>query len=362
MIIDLHAHAFPRLGTASNRHRAKTQLQFIQHHVQYHIQGFRRKSDSKQVNRALLNPSGDGIEHLPEVNFRIGEFGRVEFTVNGEDYYIPWYPCFMQDMEAPPELMLAYMDYVGVDKAVLQHDHVYGNLNEYLSDCVHRYPNRYIGLAQISEWKGHQPEERERLDRAVRYLGLSGLYFSVESFSMTNFSDHFDDPKFEPLWNLVSELKIPIFWSLYTAQRNRLAGYLEQVRRLSRWARAHPDIPCVYTHGIETIVLRSRSERFQIPAEVIECLKNSNLHLEIMLHLMAPDTEYPFKWTRAILKQLYYEIGPEQLLWGSDMPACERTCTYKQSMNYVRQYCDFLSEDDKSLFFGGNAARLFRSE
>ena len=56
---------------------------------------------------------------------------------------------------------------------------------------------------------------------------------------------------------------------------------------------------------------------------------------------------------------LYDEVGPAKLMWGSDMPAAERSVTYRQAMDYVRLHMDFLSGEDKAAFFGGNAARLF---
>lgn len=359
MIIDAHAHAFPRLGGPSGGEPAQTHLDFIQHHVQFHVQGFRRTRDGARLDGSPMPPTGDAMADMPSVNLRATTYGRIEVTAGGEDYFLQWYPCSMQDMTAPPELMLAHMDYLGVDMAVLQHDHVYGTLNEYLAECVRRYPSRFIGLAQIKEWQADQPAQLKRLEHAIQVLGLRGLYFAVEAFAVTGFTDHLDDAKFEPLWNLVRELRIPVFWYLYTSQRDRLGGYLEQVQRLDRWAQHHPDIPCVYTHGIETIVLRPRAERFRIPDEVWTCLQNPNLSLEVMLHLMAPDTEYPYPWAMDILRRMYDEVGPRRLLWGSDMPAAERSGTYAQSMNYIRRYADFMSDADKALFFGGNAARLF---
>ncbi|MCY3776397.1 MAG: amidohydrolase family protein [Candidatus Aminicenantes bacterium] len=179
--------------------------------------------------------------------------------------------------------------------------------------------------------------------------------------AFTGCADHLDDAKFEPLWETVRRLDIPVFWSLYTSHRDRLGGYVEQVVRLDRWAKSHPDIPCVYTHGIETIVMRPPEERFDIPVEVLTCLKNPNLSLEVMLPLMAPDTEYPFPWAQDMLQRLYDELGPEKLIWGSDMPAAERSVTYRQAMDYVRLHAEFMSEEDKSLFFGVNAARHFRA-
>ena len=134
---------------------------------------------------------------------------------------------------------------------------------------------------------------------------------------------------------------------------------MEQVVRLDRWARSHPDIPSVYTHGLETIALRPPETRFEIPDQVLTCLRNPNMHLEVMLHLMAPDTSYPYPWAQDLLKRLRDELGTSKMLWGSDMPAAERSATYRQAMDYVGAHADFLSAAEKALFFGGNAARLF---
>ncbi len=81
-----------------------------------------------------------------------------------------------------------------------------------------------------------------------------------------------------------------------------------------------------------------------------------------VIPMMAPDTECPFSWAQDVLKRLYDELGPEKPIWGSDMPAAERSVTYRQAMDHVRLHAEFMSEEDKSLFFGGNAARLFGQE
>ena len=45
-------------------------------------------------------------------------------------------------------------------------------------------------------------------------------------------------------------------------------------------------------------------------------------------------------------------------MWGSDMPNVERFCTYGQSLEYLRRYCDFLPASDMDRILGDNAARL----
>ena len=75
---DGHAHCFPPL--AEDRGIKKRRLAEHQHHVRFHGQGIRRLSDGVRIPEPLLVGEGDGISYLPDVDFRIGPFGRLEFT------------------------------------------------------------------------------------------------------------------------------------------------------------------------------------------------------------------------------------------------------------------------------------------
>ncbi len=152
-LFDAHAHCFPPLG--QDRGIVQSRLAEHQYHVRFHKQGIRRTRDNARIDDPLLAGQGDGVSFLPDVDFRIGRFGRVEFTVDGEDYYIQWMPPTLWDMSSSPEYMVAQMDYVNVDRAVLQHDRIYGRLDDYLAGCVRNFPDRFVALAQVDEWRAH---------------------------------------------------------------------------------------------------------------------------------------------------------------------------------------------------------------
>ena len=171
-IIDAHAHCFPPLG--EDQGTMQTRLAEHQYHVRFNKQGIRRTRDNVKVVDPLLTGDNDGISFLPDVDFRIGEFGRVEFTVDGEDYYIQWLPPTLRDMSSSPEYMIAQMNYVGIDRAVLQHDRVYGRLDDFLSDCVRKFPDRFVALAQVDEWRAGEPDQIERLRHEVTESGIQG--------------------------------------------------------------------------------------------------------------------------------------------------------------------------------------------
>ena len=80
-----------------------------------------------------------------------------------------------------------------------------------------------------------------------------------------------------------------------------------------------------------------------------------------MLHIMHGDAEFPphSAEVQAVVRTLVDELGVEKLMWGSDMPACERTVTYKQSMLLFQTQCHFLTSDQRAAILGDNLARLY---
>ena len=331
-------------------------MRYLQKHLCFHSQVVRRVEDNSLVKeQTLYNGIDPGIEGLYDVDFRVGKFGRLQWIKGGVEYYLQWMPPSLQEMAAPSELMVAQMDYVGVDKALLSHGHVYGKLNDYLSECVRKLPERLVGAAQIQEEKADEESEILELRRAIRKLGLSALYFECEGFFVSSFRDNLDDEKFFPFWDEVHDLGIPVLWDLRPLRKPIPEEYLDQIRRLNRWAHNFPDIDCLITHGLQ---VRFFIDENKIPKDVIDVLGNPNVHLELLFPILMPSYEYPYPRAQELIKNLYSRLGAEKMLWGSDMPAVERKCTYKQSLDYLRYHCNFISEADMELILGGNAMRL----
>ena len=69
--------------------------------------------------------------------------------------------------------------------------------------------------------------------------------------------------------------------------------------------------------------------------------------------------EYPFVEALDLVHQLHDTFGPRKLVWGSDIPNVERFCSYKQSLDYVRRYCEFLTPREKDLILGDTCAAFY---
>jgi predicted TIM-barrel fold metal-dependent hydrolase len=354
-IIDAHAHIFPPLHTGSQEI-----VQRRLRHWQFHLQDcpfFWRKTDGQRVSAPLLALKSPDISEMPDVNFRLTDFGQAECTIDRVDYVLQFYSPSLINLESPPERMIGEMTLAGVMTAIIHADSLYGDLNDYVAAASRAFPGRFVGLAQVWEPEADQPAQIERVRRAVTLGGHRGLYFSVESFAFAGSDSRLDDPRFDALWRTVQELGIPIFW--YIEDRTsgpRNQRFIGRVAELDRWANRYPDIPCVITHGLAPAAI-VRSEGY--PIELIKLLGRPNVHGEVVFPSLLGD--YPYPKAGDYLRFLRDELGAEKLLWGSDSPlGLTYWCTYVQAIDVVRVHAHSLTQVEKNLVLGGNAARLLK--
>lgn len=357
MIIDSHAHIFPPLSGASGFATREEHALFLQLYIATHAQPTRRLRDhSRSFGDDTL---GDGRYEGPEAfvtaDFRVGSFGRFEWTVAGETFYRQFLPPSLQDMAAPAEYLLQEMAYAGVDAVVLQNARLYGRLNTYFAEAARRSPGKFLPLADVNEAQADSAEEIARLTAAVYDLGMRGVYYATRGHFTERYRRHLDDPAFDPYWEEVRRLKLPIFWEILGVPRPTPAAYLQQIARLNRWADRFPDIRCVLTHGVDPEFLRS-----DVPSPLQELLAREQFLIELLYPIgQGRLYEYPFPETQQAIQRMYAHVGGERLLWGSDMPNVARHCTYEQSMRYLRDHCPFIASSDLDRMLGANAAQLF---
>ncbi|MDP8921661.1 MAG: amidohydrolase [Chloroflexota bacterium] len=359
MIVDGHAHAFPYLGGASGFPSAEDHVRALQRHFTTHPQGARRVSDNQLVTEPTLwDGKTPGFAGLLDVNFRVGKFGRFEWENDGVAYYIQWLPPHLEDNEARPERMLAQMQYVGVDRAMLQRGRMYGFVDEYLGEIVRRYPDKLRGCLAVEESELNDERQIEHLRRCVLDLGLTALYFDNDTFWSGARGADFGAPPYVPFWEAVEALGIPVLWDIRFPQRRTHADYLGEVARLHRFVRQFPRIRSVLTHGLPAHAFADG----RLPDEVVALLREPNLTLELLFPLLYGATwDYPYAEARPIIRELYAKLGASKLLWGSDMPNVERSCTYRQSLTYLSRYCDFIPSGYLDGIVGANADELYFS-
>lgn len=362
-IVDCHAHIFPPLSQACGLPDAQTHLLFQQRAMHTHgNQPVRRKRDHALVEARDLWDADDPSEagRATDVNFRVGQFGRFEWTIGGEDYYVQFLPPSLQDMHCPAEALVTQMDYAGIDTAVLQNDHIYGDLAEYFAEAIAQYPDRFIGLANVDEAFAYRDEQIEKLHHSVSTLNMSGLYYTLSGFFRNGYSEFFNAPSYYPFWDAVARLNIPVFWVFLGD--SPAGGFKEEMALFRSWLERYPQIPSILVHGVPTALFADDDDRVVLPNYMREILTQFPVYSEVLYPIAwGGRTEYPYTRAQNHIRALYDELGPDHLIWGSDMPNVERYCTYRQTMSYM-DHCEFLDPTDRQKILGGNLRTLFNRD
>lgn len=106
-----------------------------------------------------------------------------------------------------------------------------------------------------------------------------------------------------------------------------------------------------------------KEDKALIPEIIEQLLLNYQVYLELAYPIsIGKKYEYPYRKAQTLIQHLYETFGPSKLIWGSDIPNVERYCTYRQSLNYLTDYCNFLSTKDKELICGKNVLQIFKLE
>ena len=142
-------------------------------------------------------------------------------------------------------------------------------------------------------------------------------------------------------------------------KRTSHAAYMEEVMRLHNLIKRFPRIRHVLTHGFPSSAFSSPGV---IPEELWALIRHPMMSTEFLFPILyGSGWEYPYVEAQPIIREALKRAGPSKFMWGADMPNIERSCTYAQSLNYLRKYCTFISPSDMDMILGRNADELYFS-
>ena len=353
MIIDNHVHVFPDQTGPAGYPDADTYSRINQRAVRmFH-------------GRFVMSHADPGFMPEPDedVGFRIGNNGRWEWRKNGEDCWVQRGPAAMAGNEHTPEQMLAHMDLVGVDMGVIQAGYMepsYGR-DIYYADCIRRWPDRFLGTADIDYDLSRDDEylqgETRKLTHAVEELGFRGLYTSVPK------GQPVDDSRCDPLWKEVVRLGIPVFLTTGFVPKDE---YLGEIRRIGNVCRKYPEMNVADNHMGGNVLHPDDPNHVDSPREFFPLFELGNFHLEVGYvlayenpEIWSRDSEYPYPRHEQLIKTIYESYGAGVMVWGADMPWTQRTCTYRQCLDLIKLHTEFMTDADRDLVLGGNLARMY---
>ena len=360
MIIDSHAHIFQNWNGPCGLASRELHWKYIQKNVTRPAAGVYRLRDGANADPQLLYRPGDnswaGLRE--DVNFRVGAYGRLEFTVAGEEYYVQYMPVAMQQFESTPEFMITQMNAAQVNHCVLQAGFTYGYMNEYNALAQRHYPHRYTGLYHVDEPEADSAHWMAEARRAVQVLGLHGIYINLDGFARTGFQHWFDDARYDAFWAQLEGFGQPVFMEINSAPDYTQASYEAHLARVERIMQRHQRLRWVLVMA-PPVNYYAQDGRWNFPDLAKRLYSDERVWLELCFPISWGGLwEYPFVEGQALISDLQDKLGADKLIWGSDMPNLERFCTYKQSLDYLRRHCSFLSAKEKERILGGNLAEL----
>ncbi len=362
MIFDGHAYCFPSTAGDGGFDDPEDFRRHLQQAMATHHQPVWRAGDLAPGDASALIEADNwpSLDALKPSDFHAASNGRFEWTAGGERYFKQYFPPSVIDMSYPPDRLVAEMDYAGVSKALLHRTPYLGIGNKFIADCVAEYPGRLLGLAHAPEWKTHTDPAGSlaSIRSAVEDGGLVGLQFLPPQLDLYNYSGPWDAPEFNQFWDGIAELGIPVFFSLKPRRDPAVESYAAELATLTRWLNRYPDVQVVMTHGLEWRAFMSE-DSLDLPDEVFEPFDHPNLHLQFLFPIaLGAVWDYPMLQVMDAIKKCVTRIGADRIMWGTDMPIVMRFWTYRQILDHIRTYCDFLTQDELDLILGGTVARL----
>jgi predicted TIM-barrel fold metal-dependent hydrolase len=370
VIVDSHAYCFPPADHPAGHPSGAAHLRWVQAAHAGHHQPAWKVRDRAPANSRVLCPGTRYVKsELPDVQFRVDrEKGRVAWTIDGEDYTKQFYPPNLHDMELTPHGLIGEMDYAGVDVALLHTNPFLSRDAAYQAECVRLYPDRLRSMAPADEWRIIDEPDAvvEEVRAAVAGQRLHAIKFNAR-LAYLDGTQPWDDGPYRSFWEAAVALGVPIFFTLGagTAElsgRMSVAelrsGYLDEQRVLMRWMERYPQAVCSLTHGFPWRAFLE-GDRIVVPDEIWRPFENPRCHLEVCFPVRIGDLfDFPYREVWPTLEAVVERVGPDQLMWGTDMPFQNRFCTYRQSRVWIEKYCAFLDRESLAKIMGGTAARV----
>ena len=320
-----------------------------------------RKNDrSPGDSSGLVDPLHSWeFEGLRNARFADVDHGKVEWDVDGETYVKQALPTHLQNLTYSPEMLVAEMDYAGVDMALLHRTPYMSKSNKYIAECVQAFPERLQGLAYVEDWLIPTKPDASiaKLDHAINVLGLHGYQFMRHHLDLYGVNDPWDGPRFSPFWDAVESLGIPVF---FTLGADTYESYLDEMKRLRRWMERYPDVVVVQTHGFNWRLF-SDGTSLEVPDEVYDAAPTDhpNYHIQLLFAVFLQRCwSYPLSEVLPTLEQMWQRMGPSKLIWGTDIPVSLLWWTYRQNLEYIASYAEFLPSSEMELILGGNMKRI----
>ena len=248
-------------------------------------------------------------------------------------------PPFIIDGVNSAEVFLSNMDYAQVSAAVVVQELIDGCQNDYLEEVGKKYPDRFVVCGMCDYFNGKLVGQAEDLiGRGFKGIAIPGHRLILDGQRVMLNSDEMME-----MFKLME--KKGVFLSITLADGDVQVGEMQDV------IAECPDLKIAVGHfGMPT------RDRWQ---EQVKLARNKNVFVESGGITWLYNSEfYPFDGAIRAIREAADLVGMDKLMWGSDYPRTITAITYRMSYDFVLKSKE-MTEEEKNLFLGGNAARFY---
>ena len=235
--------------------------------------------------------------------------------------------------------MLASMDAGRVDKSVIfgfpwKNDGLFKRHNDYISEVVSRYPDRFIGLGCFDPFSDGVAEETHRCLKEVGLSGIGELAFYQSGIA--------DDAlvRLKPVMEICSALNFPVLIHTNEPVGHQYPGKTPNtLTQIYQLIDTYPQNKIVLAHWGGGLFFFSLLKK-----EVKQRLKR----------VLFDTAASPYLYDANVYRLAIELVGAEKILFGSDFPLLP-PARYFEEMKTVG-----LSDEEMKQICGANAAKLFK--
>lgn len=255
----------------------------------------------------------------------------------------PWAGTLQGPAEVTGDGMVAAMDAVGVDGALLVSPYsMYRYDGGYALEVYDSHPDRF-GLI-----KPFDPRDEDVAEQVVQWAARPGVVGARIMISFTTTPDA-NDPGLDRILAAGAKCGLPVNVLCW----GRLALLAELAQR-------HPETQIVVDHvGLsQPFVPPVPPDPFGDLAQVITLAALDNVAIKISGACTLSHEPFPYEDIWQPLGQIFEAFGFERCLWGTDWTRAVELLTYEQGVEAFR-VTDQLSDSERSMLMGGSLERIY---
>ena len=256
----------------------------------------------------------------------------------------PWTAVLHGPASVTGEAMVAAMDAVGVDAAILVSVFTMYRFDSSYAEQVYRaHPTRFRLIKPVDPT---DPGVNETIDQWVKTPGTVAIRIMLNR----GVSEDAADPGINRVLAAAARHNIPV---------NLLCwGRLDQVKQL---AARNPDTRIVVDHlGLEQpYEPPPLAQPFGEIEKVLALAQHPNVVIKITGACTLSQKAYPYPDIWDPLARIFDAYGMERCLWGTDWTRAVEVLTYQQGVDAFK-VTDRLTHTEREALMGGNVQKIYR--